>query len=161
MNVPNVTPHHVDESSVDDVPPFVHAVAARVRPRRTRQTFGIATDAAGRPLHDGEAASGSWGIVPDTSAGLRTGLEPRYLRATTVREHVEGQVAALMRTPGASRDVVLYLNNRPCERGEAACDRVLPAILPAGSRLTVYVVAADGELVERRVYPGTGDWVEP
>jgi hypothetical protein len=131
-----------------------------VRPRRTRQTFGIATDAAGRPLHDGEMASGSRGIVPDTSAVLHADLEPRYLGATTVREHVEGQVAALMRMSGMPRDVVLYLNNRPCERGDAACDRVLPAILPAGSRLTVYVVAAGGELLERRVYPGTGEWVE-
>jgi hypothetical protein len=131
-----------------------------VRPRRTLQTFGIATDTAGRPLHDGEVASGFRGIVPDTSVGLRADLEPRYMRATTVREHVEGQVAALMRTSGMPLDVVLYINNRPCDRGNAACDRVLPAILPAGSRLTVYVVAACGELLERRVYPGTGEWVE-
>jgi hypothetical protein len=131
-----------------------------VRPRRTRQTFGIATDAAGRLLHDGEAASGSRAIMPDTSVGLSAHLEPRYLCATSVREHVEGQVAALMRMPGAPCDVVLYINNPPCERGDAACDRILPAILPAGSRLTVYVVAAAGALVERRVYHGTGEWVE-
>jgi len=71
--------------------------------------------------------------------------------------HVEGQVAALMRQRDAPKDVVLYLNNTVC-RGRAGgrgCHEVLPGILPAGSRVTVYTVK-DGRKIRTEVYEGNG-----
>jgi hypothetical protein len=49
------------------------------------------------------------------------------------------------------REAALYVNNRPCPDIPWGCDRVLPEILPRGSRLTVY--GPDGFV---KTYEGNG-----
>jgi hypothetical protein len=46
-------------------------------------------------------------------------------------------VAAIMRRPGAPREMTLYVNNKPCQR-RLGCDRTLKYQLPPGATLTVY-----------------------
>ncbi|GAA3138608.1 DddA-like double-stranded DNA deaminase toxin [Kribbella aluminosa] len=49
------------------------------------------------------------------------GLIGDYRRMNSALDHVEGHVAAILRRAGASKDVTLYINNRPCVRHEVAC----------------------------------------
>jgi hypothetical protein len=51
------------------------------------------------------------------------------------------------------REATLYVNQEPCG-GRLGCDRTLPKILPAGSRLTVF-----GPNRFQRVYEGTGEGI--
>ena len=69
--------------------------------------------------------------------------------------HVESHAAARMRHGEVPGDAVLVINNRPCP-GVRGCDRLLPALLPEGARLTVYVT--DGKRAWfHRTYDGTGE----
>jgi hypothetical protein len=129
--------------------------ALRVRPRRTKQTFGVATDAEGRSLHDGELMSGHPRHAPiDPRVGIR---DPRLAAEAAVSIHLESQVAALMRQQDSPREVVLYINNAVCRGrdGGRGCHEILPGILPAGSRLTVHTVE-DGRRIKTEVYEGNG-----
>ena len=68
-------------------------------------------------------------------------------------------VAARMRHPDGPREVTLVLNNEP-DDDPLGCDRMLPSILRRGSRLTVWVVDADGPRFFK-TYVGTGEGVAP
>jgi len=71
--------------------------------------------------------------------------------------HVESHVAAMIRRGAAPKDAALVINNRPCP-GVRGCDRLLPAMLPKGARLTVYVT--DGQRTWlHRTYDGTGEGI--
>jgi hypothetical protein len=71
-------------------------------------------------------------------------------------EHVEGHAAAVMRRPDGPDDAVLVVTRPPCP-GPLGCHTVLPAILPAGNRMTVYVVGGDGVTRHWATYTGTGE----
>lgn len=75
----------------------------------------------------------------------------------SLTEHTEGHAAAIMRERGI-RDAVLYLNMHPCRKPEG-CHRNIDKALPADSRLTVWVVNADGSAL-RRIYEGNGEALE-
>jgi SCP1.201-like deaminase len=68
-----------------------------------------------------------------------------------------------MRQPDAPRDVTLVVNNEPCVDDPYGCDRLLRHIIPAGSRLTVYVrdTNAPGGVRLFRRYDGTGKGIAP
>lgn len=53
-------------------------------------------------------------------------------------------------------DAVVLTNNPPCEYQPYGCERILPQLLPAGSRLTVYVSDDDGQVRHWRTYSGNG-----
>jgi hypothetical protein len=59
-----------------------------------------------------------------------------------------------MRAEGV-RDATLIINQAPCDDEPWGCDRILPAILPPGCTLTVYVADADG-VRWHDTYRGTG-----
>jgi hypothetical protein len=81
----------------------------------------------------------------------------------TLTDHVESAVAARMREPGAAREVTLVLNNAPCDRGRYGCEYVVAHLIPAGSRLSVYLKdpSAPGGVRHHRTYEGTGRMMEP
>jgi hypothetical protein len=73
-------------------------------------------------------------------------------------DHVEAQAAAILRRPGAAREASLVLNNPPCDKEgrPLVCEKLLPHILPSGTRLTVYL--SDGtETRPYKTYVGTGE----
>lgn len=68
-----------------------------------------------------------------------------------------------MRKPDAPREVTLVVNKEPCRDDPYGCDRILRHVIPAGSRLTVYVRnphTSDGVTVFK-VYEGTGKGIKP
>ncbi len=83
-------------------------------------------------------------------------------------QHVESKVAAIIRREGTN-EAELVINNIPCgntrEVSAAAnpysCERILPAILPAGTRLTVWVTPDSGRTWLRGTYHGTGERIRP
>jgi hypothetical protein len=77
-------------------------------------------------------------------------LRTPWKLAWSATDHAEGHAATKMRQLGL-REAALYVNQEPCG-GRMGCDRTLPKMLPAGSRLTVY--GPDGFT---RVYQGTGE----
>ncbi|MFF1820411.1 DddA-like double-stranded DNA deaminase toxin [Kribbella sp. NPDC058245] len=81
------------------------------------------------------------------------GLVGNYKQMRVAREHVEGHAAALMRRPGAAKEMTLYLNNKPCA-GAMGCFATLPAQLPAGSKLSVYWPGGS------KIFVGNGRGVE-
>jgi hypothetical protein len=85
------------------------------------------------------------------------GLKPPYGQATAM-DHVEAQAAAIMRRPSGQREATLVLNQRPCNDAvkPLMCEKILSKILPAGSRLTVYLTDGD-RTWQHGVYVGTGE----
>lgn len=85
--------------------------------------------------------------------------EPWRSGNRTTTWHIEGGVASYMRNGGPT-EATLYLNIPPCGRDgdEARCHVNLPAILPRGSTLTVFVVRKNGR-VDHHVYRGTGEGI--
>lgn len=80
--------------------------------------------------------------------------DPRY----TIRAHIEGQVAAMMRNTGITRTEV-YLNVPPCgsrDKDPYRCAANLRAILPVGSTMTVWTIRERGN-PQKNVYQGTGE----
>jgi hypothetical protein len=76
----------------------------------------------------------------------------------TFTDHVESAVAGRMRQPGGPREVTLVVNKTPCGDDPYGCDRILRDVLPAPSRLTVYVkdpTCPDG-VRYHDTYEGTG-----
>nr|WP_080643366.1 DddA-like double-stranded DNA deaminase toxin [Salinispora arenicola] len=76
----------------------------------------------------------------------------------TLTDHVESRAAQQMRRPGAPREVSLVVNKEPCTDDPYGCDRILRHIIPAGSRLTIYVQDPEAPAGVRTVgqYEGTG-----
>jgi hypothetical protein len=80
----------------------------------------------------------------------------QWHRLKSAVEHVEGHASAVMRRSNGPKDAVLVVSQPPCP-GPYGCDNVLPALLPPGSRLAVYVVSADGTARYWKTYTGTGE----
>jgi hypothetical protein len=75
-------------------------------------------------------------------------------------DHVEAQAAAILRRPDSPKEATLVLNQQPCDdpRRPLMCEKILPKILPAGSRLTVFLT--DGQRTwPHKVYVGTGEGI--
>jgi len=103
------------------------------------------------PIWSGERGPGTGG------PGLRhDDSVNQWHRLKSALEHVEGHAAALMRRPNGPRDAVLVLSAPPCP-GPYGCDAILAALLPADSRLSVYVMGGDGQTRFWRGYIGTGE----
>lgn len=169
-----------------DIPDHVRRCAARLpfrapddRPKppgeRNDPTHGIATDDdADNAEITGLLRSGRRAPVP-----TRTGLRVDYPWGNSL-DHVEAQVAALMRRDGR-RNVTVVINNVTCNpdqpdrdsrTGEVrrnvdgsvrykryTCDEQLPAMLPNGAHLTVYVRDHVSGLRKWKTYVGTGEGV--
>ncbi|GIL32039.1 DddA-like double-stranded DNA deaminase toxin [Actinocatenispora comari] len=123
----------------DPLPGYVQQAAGQLPQRADGdKTTGLAYDTAGRPLSTGPIVSGRSG--PGRGAPYLRRDDPaiRWHLMQAVVEHVEGHMAALMRQPGAPREVVLVINNVPC-RGPRGCRTLLPGVIPARTRLTVFV----------------------
>jgi hypothetical protein len=84
-------------------------------------------------------------------------LQGDWQRSEALTEHAEGHAAAVMRQRGMT-DATLYLNKHPC-RKPAGCHYNIEKALPRGSRLTVWVVNANGSAL-KRTYVGTGEAVD-
>jgi len=80
----------------------------------------------------------------------------------TFYQHVESKVAARMRREGIAEGD-LALDNTVCGSNERdrdqvwSCERILPSILPAGARLTVWVTRDGGRTWWVAEYLGTGE----
>jgi len=75
-------------------------------------------------------------------------------------DHVESQVAGVMRQDDGPKRARLVINNEPCADEPFGCDRILRHILPVGSHLEIYV--KDGESTRfYGDYRGTGKAIEP
>jgi len=117
------------------VPAAVVRLAARLSPwGEGENAKAYAFDGDHRPLTDEPFTSGR---VKSATHGLRPvrgGGHP-----VTVTDHVEGHVAARMRADDGPREVTLVINKAeaPCDDRPFGCDRLLPHIIPNGSRLTV------------------------
>jgi nucleic acid/nucleotide deaminase of polymorphic system toxin/uncharacterized protein DUF6244 len=138
----------------DDLPSYVRRVAAEL-PDAGAKTVGRLVDRSGQPL-SGVLWSGKEGPGRD-APGIRVDGPKPWARMKTVRQHVEGHAAAVLRRPGAPSEAVLVLTREPCD-GQYGCDRIMPETLPRGTRLWVYVVGTDGVpyLWRGRPYSGNG-----
>lgn len=96
------------------------------------------------------------GNMPAAGKGLKSPSSH-----ASVMDHVEAQVAAIMRRPGAPKEVLLVINNEPCDRPgrPLTCEKILRGILPADARLKVYL--SDGHRTHLYgVYIGTGEKIK-
>lgn len=129
--------------------------------------IGAAMEEVGR-IHTqtaGALRGGQPGPMLQRLDAIRQVLQTVGQRATTAKQHVESHTAARMRRQGLSEGV-LVLNNVTCgNRGfdndwPATCDKLLPPILPAGSRLTVWATADSGQTWWTKTYVGTGEGIK-
>ncbi|GAA2275598.1 hypothetical protein GCM10009853_032160 [Glycomyces scopariae] len=136
------------------VPPVpVHA--RRLAERLSGRAAGDRTRGLAYTHEDGEPVSYVSGRRRDAREGLTAEFASRFV----VRDHAEGHLAADMRRPGGPTAVTLVLNNRPCT-GSEGCDATVPAIIPAGATMTVYVTDASAEGVGHwATYTGTGEGI--
>jgi hypothetical protein len=118
-----------------------------VRHHDTDPTDGVLTTTDGKKISS--VLSGKTG--PGQGGPL---LRGRWRYEVAAVDHAEGHAAAVMRTRGIM-NATLYLNNPPCDYPRG-CDKLLPALLPEGARLTVYARGMD----EPKVYVGTGRGVQ-
>ncbi|MFC0628302.1 DddA-like double-stranded DNA deaminase toxin [Kribbella deserti] len=100
-----------------------------VRKQKDRTT-GIGMDEHGRPI---EIVSGYDDLRRQMLDLCAEKGWPRYNRAS----HVEIKYA-LMMWRGGLKDGKLFINNQPCKGDDGTCDKILPAVLPPGSKLTIY-----------------------
>ncbi|MEN3612418.1 DddA-like double-stranded DNA deaminase toxin [Plantactinospora sp. ZYX-F-223] len=119
------------------------------------KTAGILATADGKtrskPIWSGVQGPGA------NAPGLRRDDKTnQWHRLKSAVEHVEGHVAAIMRRGTGPKDAVLVVSQPPCP-GPYGCATILPALLPAGSRLAVYVVGTDGRTRYWKTYTGTGE----
>jgi hypothetical protein len=113
------------------------------------KTRALVFDAHGVPLDQNPIVSGT---DPANLAGLS--LRAKERRAQSLLSHVESTAAARIRRGELPRETVLVINNLPCQ-GEMGCETYLSSILPARSRLAIYV--ADGQATRLyRVFEGDG-----
>lgn len=138
----------------DDPPSYIRRVAADL-PDPGTKTVGRLVDRSGNLL-SGVLWSGKEGPGRD-APGIRTDGPKPWARMKTVRQHVEGHAAAVLRRPGAPDEAVLVLTREPCD-GQYGCDRIMPETLRPDTRLWVYVVGENGApyLWRGRPYIGNG-----
>lgn len=134
------------------IPAEVIRLAARLKPWQPGEdtvAYAFNTDHPGfgqKRFVSGRNSAGTEGLRP-----VRGGKG----YPVTVTDHVEGHVASEMRRPEGPKAVTLVINNEPCKARPFGCHWLLPDILPAGARLTVYVVGPDGPRYHN-TYVGTG-----
>ncbi|MFI0797038.1 DUF6244 family protein [Micromonospora rubida] len=121
-----------------------------------------------RPAGSTRPTQGFFNGMPITSGGgdrsLAADLDHDPLRGppVTFYDHAESKAAAHLRRDG-SGEADLAIDNTVCgtnDRDQAypwTCDKILPAILPAGSRLRVWVTRDGGTTWWHRIYTGTGE----
>ncbi len=136
-------------------PPAVQATGRSlpVRAGRADQTTGV---------FNGERITSGKDLA--SVADLRAPPEGGW--PDTLTRHVESHVAARMRRQRLTEgDVVL--NNITCgNRGfdndwPMCCDRLLPSVLPADTRLTVWATPDGGQTWWTKTYIGTGERIAP
>ncbi|GAB2941031.1 hypothetical protein GCM10027280_31850 [Micromonospora polyrhachis] len=98
----------------------------------------------------------------DRSIAADLRYDPLRGPPVTFYQHVESKVAAQMRHDDiATADLVV--DNTVCgsnqhdQDHEWSCEKILPAILPAGARLTVWVTRDGGQSWWQATYTGTGE----
>lgn len=157
---PTAVPTH-SEISPPPPPDWVSQAARRLPERVNDQgpTHGWAFNTHGRPL---SAEPWSSGRNVASTDGLRP-LPGTNGWPWTLTDHVESKVAETMRQPDAPREVILVINNDPCIDSPYGCDRLVRHLIPAGSRLTVYVRDSQTPNGARlfKVYDGTGKGIKP
>lgn len=135
------------------LPDSVRPAVGRLQPRpagSTRPTVG---------LFNGEEIMSGGG---DRSLAADLDHDPLRGPPVTFYDHVESKVAAHMRRTGVT-EADLAIDNTVCgtnDRDQSyawTCDRVLPAILPEGSRMRVWVTRDGGATWWHGVYTGTGE----
>jgi hypothetical protein len=118
-----------------------------VRTKKTDPTHGILIgNGPPEDITSGQSGQGAGG----------PGLIGDYRRMISALDHVEGHAAAILRRAGASKDVTLYVNNRPCPR-KMGCYAILEDLLPVGTKLTLYWPESDG--LKSDVFRGNGKGV--
>lgn len=150
---------HVALPTASAVPDWVHRVGAVIRRLlpRSNKTVGVLATADGltrsKPIWSGAhgPAAGALGLRRDDKIN-------QWHRLKSAVEHVEGHAAAIMRRPNGPKDAVLVVSAPPCP-GPYGCSTILSALLPADSRLSVYVMGADGRARFWRTYVGTGEGI--
>lgn len=135
------------------VPERVRAAATSFLPRPPGANRPTAGSFLGRVVTSG-------GRDKSIAADLR--YDPLRGPPVTFYHHVESKVAAQMRRDDiASADLVVDNtvcgSNRHDQEHEWSCERILPAILPAGARLTVWVTRDGGQSWWQATYTGTGE----
>jgi nucleic acid/nucleotide deaminase of polymorphic system toxin len=128
-SVPPGEPAHVKAARSDLPPPVVKNAGYKTH---GRWSAGDSTDVA--PIVSGKRDD----MYATTQAHLATLGMGEY----AIASHVETKLAVHMATTGLT-NVTVTINNTPCP-GPLGCDTLLPAVLPEGSKLTVYGTNEDG-----------------
>lgn len=127
------------------IPKWIAEASHRLPNRKPKDpTSGIA-------FIDGEQNPMRSGRDPSAAADLK----PGYRMIATTTDHLEAKLAARMRRQ-QTKEASLITNNAPCDYEPYGCDAILPRLLPAGSRLTVFVREDDGQVRLWRTYTGNG-----
>ena len=125
-------------------------------------TFLPRPEGVSRPTSGSYAGSRIESGGRDKSIASDLMFDPLRGPPVTFYQHVESKVAAMMRRDGTAK-ADLVLDNTVCgsnqrdQSHEWSCDKVLPAIIPAGSELTVYATRDQGRTWWSRTYVGTGE----
>lgn len=136
-----------------DLPDTIRRAIGRFEPRpagSTRPTAGLLND---------EAVTSGGG---DRSLAADLVHDPLRGPPVTFYDHVESKAAAHLRRTGAT-EADLAIDNTVCGTNDRdrsypwTCDRILPAILPSGSRLRLWVTRDGGHSWWHRTYTGTGE----
>jgi len=150
---PNPTPVGTRWSRTTVVPEEVRKAATDFLPRPSGVNRPTTGSFLGRVVESG-------GRDKSIAGDLRH--DPLRGPPVTFYQHVESKVAAQMRRDGiASADLIV--DNTVCgsnqhdQEHEWSCERILPAILPAGSQLTVWLTRDGGQTWWRATYTGTGE----
>jgi hypothetical protein len=144
----------VEDHDAEAAGVFVRSVREAARDLPPRQgnvgkTTGLVLDMTGRRAPGAPIVSGR-----DPSLIEDLVLSARERLVDPLKSHVEAYVARALRQGDLPREVVLVLNNTPCF-GPNGCHQWLPRILPAGTRVHVYVV--DGRPLRlHQTYDGHG-----
>lgn len=130
---PRNEPEHVRKARQEVAPP--------VQPRSGQKTHGR--------WAAGDGAAGMQAIVSRQDEYQLAGLG---IANGAVAAHVETKIAAHM-AANSLTDVTLTINNVPC-KGPWSCDKVIPALLPEESALTVYGESPAGTRIIKRYTGG-------
>ena len=140
-----------------EVPEHIRSAGARLRPRPAGDRRPTAGVFQGEVIHSGGK---------DTSIAADLDHVPLPQPPVTLWQHVESKVAARMRQDQL-RHAEVAIDNTVCGSNPHdldypwGCERTLPSILPAGSRLVVWVTRDGGQSWWRRAYTGTGERIKP
>ncbi|GIG64270.1 DddA-like double-stranded DNA deaminase toxin [Phytomonospora endophytica] len=121
------------------------------------KTVGHAYDADGQSL---EAVAEQWSGYDGPGRG-GPGLIYPHRHMTSLTEHVEGHVAAWMRTT-KTKYVELYTNRHPCDddKPNACVARIAEALPDDTYRLVVYSTMSRGGSTKRTIFKGNGRGVD-